>query len=138
MSHSLVPFQQIFQLYSDINLLEINDASIISDAIVEQNHEKIITFHRYGFVFFYFDQLVRGLITQDQFLTMGDVEWSLEDQINPHVYRDEHPVHVDSLTPEIVASWTDKDLIILDRLLVAAYIGRYGALDTLATLIVLG
>ncbi len=115
----------------------MEDVSSLADTIIDQKHDNVITFHRYGFVLYYFDQLVRGLITQDQFLTMGDVEWSLEDQINPHVYRDEHPVHVDSLTPEIVASWTDKDLVVLDKLLVAAYSWSHGALQTKATMLVL-
>ena len=129
--------KQLFSLYEDMNDLTIPGWDNLVDTILQQQHKNIITFHKYGFVFFYVDQLIREEISAEQFLTMGDIEGQIEDQINPHVYREEHPVYLSSLTREIVQSWTSEDLVVLDSLLVDYYQSHNGALVSDAQIVIL-
>ena len=129
--------KQLFSLYEDMNDITIQGEEILIDIIIRQEYKKIITFHRYGFVFFYFDQLIREEISAEQFLTMGDIEGQIEDQVNPHVYREEYPVYLSILTYEIVQSWTSEDLIVLDSLLVDYYQSQNGVLVSDAKIVIL-
>ena len=70
---------------------------------------------------------MKGEISHEQFITMGDIEGQDPDQINPHVYREEHPVSLTSLTPEVVSQWKDTDLVILDKVVYDYYVAQYGA-----------
>lgn len=128
---------QLFSLYKDINDIQLEQADDLVDIMLEQWYKKIITFHNYGFVFFYFDQLIREEITAEQFLTMGDIEGQIEDQINPHVYREEHPLHLHSLTPEIVESWSSEDLIVIDTIMSDYYESQYWLISSPAKIFVL-
>lgn len=119
-------FEQLFDLYRDINSLDIWEVSDIIPLIVSQRYNNIVTFHRYGFIFYYFDQLVRGEISTEQFLTMGDIEGQVEDQINPHVYQEEYPALLKILTPDSVSLWDGDTLVILDPIIQAYYTNQYG------------
>lgn len=70
-------------------------------------------------------------------MTMGDIEGQIEDQINPHIYQEEHPALLWVLTPEIIAYWTKDTLVIIDPLIKAYYIHQYGEISTDATIVVL-
>jgi hypothetical protein len=63
-------------------------------------------------------------------MTMGDIEWQIEDQINPHVYQEENPALLEILTPELVASWTKDTLVIIDPLILAYYNHQNGEIIT--------
>lgn len=128
---------QLAQLYLDINNLHFNNLADILDKILAQQHNNLYTYHPLGYVWYYFDRLVRGEISRDQFLALGDVEGLVDDQINPHVYREEHPVYLDTLTPELVTSWTDQDLVLVDQTLWTRYTTHYPDAPSLATLLVL-
>ena len=134
---SLPELKKIFELYDDINDLQLEIDDELVESIIAQEFTQIITFHRLGFVFYYFDQLVRKEINAEQFLTMGDVEGQIEDQINPHTYREEHPVHLTTLTPEIVASWESTDLVIIDQLIHEYYVTQHGTISTDAKIVVI-
>lgn len=124
-------------MYCDLNNIVLSPVWLqIRDAIIAQEYHRLCTYHGHGYIFFYFDQLVRGEITTEQFLAIGEVDGQIEDQINPHVYREEHPVALHVLTPELVKQWSVDDLIIVDSLLLAYYTGQYGELVTPATVIV--
>lgn len=58
-------------------------------------------------------------------MTMGDIEWQIEDQINPHVYQEEYPALLEILNPDIVSSWTKDSLIIIDPLIRSYYNNQY-------------
>lgn len=81
--------------------------------------------------------MVKGEISHEQFITMGDIEGQIEDQINPHIYREEHPVYLTSLTPDIVSAWTKDDLVIVDGNLMSYYEAKYGKIESEAKIIVL-
>lgn len=105
----------IFIAYLDINTIPYNPVWIdTANRILQQQHSQITTFHQWGFVFYYFDQFVKGEVSLEQFMTMGDIEWSCEDQINPYIYKEEHPCFLDSITPEEITKCKDTDLIIVD------------------------
>lgn len=104
----------IFRTYLDINEIPHTDKWIeIAHRILHQQHSQIITFHQRGFVFYYFDQLLNGEITLEQFMTMWDIEGSCPDQISPYLYKEENPCYIDSITPEDVAKWKQSDIIIV-------------------------
>lgn len=85
-------FQDIFLTYCDINEIEITgDRQSLIDIIISQQYTSLVTFHKWGFLRYYFDQLIKEEISFEQFMTMGDIEGQIEDQINPHVYKEEHP-----------------------------------------------
>ncbi len=133
-------FGQLFDLYLDMNEIEvvgIKEVEEVKKIILSQKYNNVLTFHRYGFIFYYFDQLVKGEISHEQFLTMGDVEGQIEDQINPHIYREEHPVYLTTLTPELVSQWKDNDLVIVDKLLYDYYVSQYSEVNSEAKLVVL-
>lgn len=112
----------IFWTYLDINEIPHNQSWLdLAHHILHQNHRQIITFHQRGFIFYYFDQFVKGEITLEQFMTMGDIEWSCEDQISPYVYKEEHPCYLDTITPEEVASRESSEIIIVDKTIWAYY-----------------
>ena len=129
---------QLFDLYGDLNEIDLWwTGEEIKHLIITQEYTHVITFHRYGFVFYYFDQLVKGEISHEQFITMGDIEGQDPDQINPHVYREEHPVSLTSLTPELVSQWKDTDLVILDKVIYDYYVAQYGAVKSDAKIMVM-
>jgi len=128
---------QLFDLYCDINDIVIEHSSDIVQAIITQQHNKIITYHRYGFLFYYLDQFVRGEITHEQFITMGDIEGQIDDQINPHIYREEYPIYLTTLTPELVTQWKSDDLVVIDQLLYDYYLSKFGPLLTSAKFLIL-
>ena len=130
-------FEELFRLYCDINDITLHEESLIVSAIIAQDYNNILTFHSYGFLFYYFDQLVKGEITREQFITMGDIEGQVEEQINPHVYREEHPVYLTTLTPELVGQWKDNDLVLVDQVLYDYYVSQYGVVKSDAKVIVL-
>ena len=68
---------------------------------------------------------------------MGDIEGQIEDQINPHIYREEHPVYLTSLTPDIVNTWTKDDLVIVDENLMSYYEAQYDKIKSDAKIVVL-
>lgn len=80
---------------------------------------------------------MHGEISLDQFMTMGDVDGMLDDQINIHRYQEEHPVALGQLTPEQVAQWPSDALVVVDSLILAEYEHLYGKITTQATLIAL-
>ncbi len=131
-------FQDIFTTYCDINEIELPLGwEEIVNHIIEKKYSKIVSFDKLWFLRYYFDQLVKGEISFEQFMTMWDIEWQIEDQINPHVYREEHPTHLQSLTPAIVQSRDKDTLVIIDRLIVAYYTHQYGKLVSDAKIIIL-
>jgi hypothetical protein len=70
-------------------------------------------------------------------MTMGDIEGQIEDQINPHIYQEEHPVLLESLTPDMVSSWKKSTLVIVDPLIKAYYTHQHGEIITQAHVVVL-
>lgn len=131
-------FKNIFDTYCDINEIDLPAWSEqIIDAIINKEYTTILTFHKFWFLRYYFDLLVKWEISFEQFMTMGDIEWQIEDQINPHVYREEHPSLLKSLTPEIVQSRDEKTLVVIDKLMVEYYTHTYGKITTQANIIVL-
>lgn len=133
-----IDMKKLFYLYCDLNNLTIDkDCDTIIDSILQKKYNQIITFHHYGYVFYYLDQLVRGEIDHEQFLTMWDIAGQSENQINPHIYREEHPVYLTTLTPEIVSSWMKNDLVIIDQLVLDYYLSQYGEVKSEAKIIVL-
>ena len=136
--HNIPSLGQIFDLYLDMNEIKFDDERWkIKNQILEYQYNNIITFHRYGFLFYYFNQLVKGEISHEQFITMGDIEGQIEDQINPHIYREEHPVYLTSLTPDIVNTWTKDDLVIVDENLMSYYEAQYDKIKSDAKIVVL-
>lgn len=73
MSDSIQDFPDLFDFYLDLNELELESSDLIRDALVAQEHSRVLTYHRYGFLFYYFDKLLREDISRDQFLMMGDI-----------------------------------------------------------------
>jgi hypothetical protein len=68
-------FQEIFVAYCDINELTITSSrQSLLDLIMKQQHTSIVTFHKWGFLRYYFDQLLKEEISFEQFMTMGDIE----------------------------------------------------------------
>lgn len=131
-------FQDIFLTYCDINEIEITpEQQTLIDLIISQQYASVITFHKWGFLRYYFDQLIKEEISFEQFMTMGDIEGQIEDQINPHIYQEEHPPLLIILTPELVAHWTKDTLVIVDPLIKAYYIHQHGEIVTDATIVVL-
>lgn len=113
---------EIFTAYLDINDIPYNQVWIdTASRILQQQHSQLITFHQRWFAFYYFDQFVKGEVSLEQFMTMGDIEWSCEDQINPYIYKEEHPCYLDSITPEKITTNKDTDLVIVDATLWAYY-----------------
>jgi hypothetical protein len=70
-------------------------------------------------------------------MTMGDIEGQIEDQINPHVYQQEHPPLLSALQPAMIANWTKDTLVIIDPLIKAYYIHQHGEFTTIANVVVL-
>ena len=131
-------FKDIFDTYCDINEIDLPAWSEqIVDMIMSKTYSKIVTFDKRWFLRYCFDQLVRWEITFEQFMTMWDIEWQIEDQINPHVYREEHQTYLNTLTPEIVQSRDKDTLVILDRLIVSYYTHQYGDIITVGKTIIL-
>lgn len=131
-------FTDIFMAYCDINDIVVTPERMqLRDMIVSQKYTKIVTFHKWGFLRYYFDQLIKEEISFEQFVTIGDIEWQIEDQINPHVYQSEHIPLLQTLTPELTSLWDADTLVILDPLLQSYYIHQYGDLSTDAHIIVL-
>lgn len=131
-------FQDIFLTYCDINEIEITaDRQALIDTIITQNYSSVVTFHKWGFLRYYFDQLIKEEISFEQFMTMGDIEGQIEDQINPHVYQEEHPALLRVLTPEIIAHWTKDTLVVIDPLIKAYYTHQYGEISTQAKIVAL-
>ena len=65
----------IFRTYLDINEIPHYEQWLeLAHHILHQQHRQIITFHQWGFIFYYFDQFIKGEITLEQFMTMGDIE----------------------------------------------------------------
>lgn len=112
----------IFRTYLDINEIPHDEQRWeLAHHILHQQHRQIITFHQRGFIFYYFDQFVKEEITLEQFMTMGDIEWSCEDQINPYIYKEEHRCYLDSITPEEVTKRESSDIIIVDKTIRSYY-----------------
>ena len=112
----------IFRTYLDINEIPHDEQRWeLAHHILHQQHRQIITFHQRGFIFYYFDQFVKEEITLEQFMTMGDIEWSFEDQINPYLYKEEHPCYLNSITPEEVTKRESSDIIIVDKTIRSYY-----------------
>ena len=130
-------FRQLFLLYLDLNNLVLPRQDEMLQSIIAQEHARVLTYHPLGYVIYYFDRLVRGAISQEQFLTLGDVGGVMEDQINPHRYREEHPAKLAILTPEIVQDWTEDDLIVLDATILAFYEAQHSKIDRFESLFVL-
>ena len=131
-------FQDIFLTYCDINEIDVTPArQSLVDSIITQHYSSVVTFHKWGFLRYYFDQLIREEISFEQFMTMGDIEWQIEDQINPHIYQEEHPPLLKTLTPGLISSWTKDTLVIIDPLIKAYYIHQHGEISTDATMVVL-
>ena len=131
-------FKNIFDTYCDINEIDLPAWSEdIADAIINKKYTTIVTFHKFWFLRYYFDQLVKWEISFEQFMTMGDIEWQIEDQINPHVYREEHSSVLNTLTPENTKSRDQNTLVIIDKLIMEYYIHTYGKIITQAKIIVL-
>lgn len=131
-------FQDIFLTYCDINEIAITpERQSLVDTIITQQYLSLITFHKWGFLRYYFDQLIKWEISFEQFMTMGDIDWQIEDQINPHVYQEEHPALLWVLTPELVAHWTKDTLVVVDPLIKAYYIHQHGEISTDATMVLL-
>jgi hypothetical protein len=131
-------FQDIFITYCDINEIEItSDRQALIDVIVSQKYTSLVTFHKWGFLRYYFDQLIKEEISFEQFMTMGDIEGQIEDQINPHIYQEEHPVLLESLTPDMVSSWKNTTLVIVDPLIKAYYTHQHGEIITQAHVVAL-
>jgi hypothetical protein len=115
-------FQDIFVTYCDINDLTITPArQELITTIISQQYSSLITYHKWGFLRYYFDKLIKWEISFEQFMTMGDIEWQIEDQINPHIYQEEHPALLEILTPELVSSRTKDTLVIVDLLIRSYY-----------------
>ena len=116
----------IFRTYLDINEIPHDESRLqLAHRILHQHHSQIITFHPRGFVFYYFDQFIQHEISLEQFMTMGDVENSCEDQINPYIYKQEHPCFLDTLTLQDTKKRKDSDLVIVDATLRAYYLSQH-------------
>ncbi len=112
----------IFSAYLDINEIPHDQSrKDLAHRILHQQHRQIISFHQRWFVFYYFDQYIKREILLEQFMTMGDIEWSCEDQINPHIYKEEHPCYLDSIKYEEIAKRDNSDLIVVDKTVWAYY-----------------
>lgn len=128
----------IFSTYLDINEIPHDQSWLdLAHHILHQHHRQIITFHQRWFVFYYFDQLVKKEISIEQFMTMGDIEWSCEDQINPYVYKEEHPCYLDTITPEEVAKRETSDLIIVDKTIWAYVQSQYPEMKVKGEMVIL-
>ena len=124
-------FYDIFVTYCDINNIQVATVhKEIIDIIISQQYSSLVTFHKWWFLWYYFDQLLKEEISFEQFMTMGDIEGQIEDQINPHIYQEEHPPVLWILTPDIVSLWTKDTLVILDPLVVSYYTHLYGEMTT--------
>jgi hypothetical protein len=131
-------FQDIFLTYCDINEIEITlERQSLIDTLLSQQYSLIVTFHKWGFLRYYFDQLIKEEISFEQFMTMGDIEGQIGDQINPHIYQEEHPTLLATLTSEIILSWTVDTLVVLDPLIHAYYIHQHDKIVTDAKIILL-
>lgn len=70
-------------------------------------------------------------------MTMGDIEWSCEDQINPYLYKEEHPCYLDSISPEEVAKREKSDLVIVDKTIWSYVQSQYPEIKTKGEIIFL-
>jgi hypothetical protein len=128
----------LFTTYLEINEIAHTPQWLeIAQLIIDQTYPQIVPFHQWWFLRYYFDQLVKHEISFEHFMLIGDIEWQIEDQINPHIYREEHPAHLDSISPEMVALWTSETLVIVDPLIYAYYIHHHGWFVTDAKILVL-
>lgn len=67
------------QTYCDINeLVPIEGFVSIGEIIHQKKYAKVITRHVYGYVFAYFDALVRGEIDEATFMQMGDTYGTID------------------------------------------------------------
>lgn len=114
-------YRQLFATYLDINEIAHSDERYrVADAIIAQSHTTVHTYHPRGWVFHYFDQLIRGEISLEQWMSLGDVDTEL----TPLADKAEQHLWLDTLTDELVASWSESDIIIVDGFLRARYMKK--------------
>lgn len=131
-------FQDIFATYCDINDIVITPSrKELIDIIVSQKFTSVITYHKWWFLRYYFDKLIKKEISMEQFMTMWDIEWQIEDQINPHIYQEENSALLKNLNPDKVFLWNKDEIIILDKLVYFYYSYKYDKLNTEATIILI-
>jgi hypothetical protein len=64
-------FQNIFITYCDINQIVIlPERNSLIDIIIAQKYSSVITFHKWGFLRYYFNQLIKKEISLEQFMTL--------------------------------------------------------------------
>ncbi len=91
---------QYLSTYCDINeIFPQKDYEAIGTIIESQQYSHVVTMHTFGFVLYYFDQLVKGQITPEDYMTMGDIGLPDENGItnieasatlNPYTYTYNH------------------------------------------------
>jgi hypothetical protein len=89
------------------------------------------------FLWYHFDQFVIWEISLEQFMTMGDIDGQIEDQINPHLYWQEHPASLGSLTPDMVSLRNSQTMVIINPLVRTYYTHQHGDIMTDATILIL-
>ena len=117
-SSSPLDYRQLFGVYLDINdIVYTDDRYRVADAIIEQQHGAVHTYHPRGWVFSYFDQFVRWEISLEQWMSLGDVDTEL----TPLADKAAQHLWLDTLTDELVASWSESDIVVMDSFLWSRY-----------------
>ena len=117
-SSSPLDYRQLFASYLDINDIDHTDERYrVADAIIEQQHSTVYSYHPRGWVFSYFDQFVRWEISLEQWMSLGDVDTEL----TPLADKAAQHLWLDTLTDELVASWSESDIVVMDSFLWSWY-----------------
>lgn len=117
-SSSPLDYRQLFASYLDINdIIHTDERYRIADAIIQQQHSTVHTYHPRGWVFSYFDQFVRWEISLEQWMSLGDVDTEL----TPLADKAAQHLWLDTLTDEVIASWSESDIVVMDSFLWSWY-----------------
>lgn len=117
-SSSPLDYRQLFISYLDINdIVHSDERYRVADAIIAQQHTAVHSYHPWGWVFHYFDRFVKWDISVEEWMSLGDVDTEL----TPLADKAEQHLWLHTLTDELVASWSEKDIVVVDSFLWSWY-----------------
>lgn len=100
------------EAYCDLNEFDyINEYIEVGKIIEKQEHEKLLTRHVNGYMFYYFDQLIKGEMQLEDFMQMGDIT----SDVNIYAYQEDNKPGLDSLqeVTDLLQEWALSNAIII-------------------------
>lgn len=122
------------ETYCDINELEpVSEYLRIGKLIEAKTYPTVLTYNVHGYVFHYFDLLVKEELSLEDFMQLGDIHST----INVYDYQSQHPASLDCVSQILswLQSWTIQNSFIVIDAISLSYFNDTGDTNLLAPLL---